>query len=137
MELEYAFFARYVEPALDGTLTVVGLDLGRVIAEQFPATLPRSTVVVKLKSPAPDVIRFRFQMVGPTGVMVLQSGTEWHEAIARKDDHSGASEGARLVLNLPPLGIPAAGTYVFTLTMQGGPEVSLPLKVTGVPEMSS
>lgn len=137
MELEYAFFARYVEPAFDGTLTVVGLDLGRVVAEQFPATLPRSTVVVKLKSPGPDLLRFRFQVAGPEGVgVVLRSDPEWQEAAARKEDHSGANEGARLILNLPPFGLPAAGKYVFTLTLEGGPEITLPLKVADVKEVS-
>ena len=132
MELEYAFFARYVEPAIDGTLTILGADVGKVFGEQYPVAVPPLGVVIKFRKPMPDLIRFKFQMNGPEGVgMVLTSGDEWQEAVARKEE-TGASAGSRLVINLPAFALPVVGDYLFSFTIDGGPTVELPLKAVSV-----
>lgn len=138
MELDYAFFARYAEPAPDGTLVIVGADLGRVVADQFPIVMPSLVVVIKLRPPAPGTVRVKFGMTGPESIGPLfNSGDDWQEVVARKIDNSGACEGTRLVLNLPPFPLPSPGDYKFSLLFDHGIEVPLTLKALEKKEVNS
>jgi len=128
MELEYAFFARYVEQASDGTLTIAGADMGRIAVDRFPIVMPSLFAVVKFRPPMQDVLRIKFRIDGPEGVGEVLNSGDWHETIARKEE-SGASEGGRVVLGLPPFPLPVAGTYQFSFDIEDGPTAKLLLKV--------
>jgi len=128
MELEYAFFARFVEQAIDGTLTIVGADMGRIAVDRFPIVMPSLFVVVKLRPPMQDVLRIKFRIDGPEGIGEVLNSGDWQEAIARKEE-SGASEGGRVVLGLPPFSITVAGTYQVCVVIEDGATAKLLLKV--------
>jgi hypothetical protein len=131
MEIEYAFLARYVEPAADGTLTITGGDLGTIRLRSFPGTSPALSVVVKFK-PSEDgrLPKFRFRVRGPEPIgTVFYSGDGWQEIRGTRPKESNAAEGPRFVVSLPMLEFPGPGDYTAVVEIESGPTRELPLFV--------
>lgn len=133
MEIEYAFLARYVEPAADDTLTITGADLGTVRLRSFPGTSPALSVVVKFK-PSTDgqLPKFRFRVKGPEPIgTIFYTGDKWQAIGGKRPEGFNAAEGARFVVTMPMLEFPDPGDYKATVEIEGGPTVELPLHVRG------
>lgn len=132
MEVEYAFLARYVEPGLDGTLTITGADLAAIRVRSFPTELPMLMAVVKLKSGDSNV-RFRFQFDGPEDVgSLFSTGPAWQSSPPWQTGRDRtslwiATEGARLLIGMPGLELAKAGRYEAVVVIENGPTLRLPL----------
>ena len=129
MEIEYAFLARYVEPASDATLTITGADLGTVRIRTFPGFTPAFSVVVKLKADAP-LPKFRVHVRGPASVgTVFSTGETWHTTRGVRPKDSNAAIGPRFVLTIPQLQFPEPGSYETVVELDTGTSLRLPFSV--------
>lgn len=129
MEVEYAFLARYVEPASDATLTITGGDLGVVRLRSFPGFTPAFSVVVKLR-PDASLPEFRVHVRGPGTIgSVFSTGDGWHATRGIRPKDSNAAIGPRFVLTVPQLEFPAPGEYETVVELKSGTELRLPFSV--------
>ena len=134
MEIEYAFLARYVEPASDATLTITGGDLGTVRLRSFPGFMPAFSIVVKLK-PGSPLPKFRIRVRGSESVgTVFTSGDEWQATRGNRPKDSNAALGPRFVFTIPMLEFPEPGAYTAVVELESGTALRLPFAVAKLEE---
>jgi hypothetical protein len=122
MELEFAFFARYVEALGDGTFAVQGGGLNRLSFSAFPVMVPVLALLARFKpSPeeAPREHLLQLDVTGPEGKRTSLPGP--HQTAALAPSAVTAVEGSRVHCAVTLLGYTyqTPGEYTFHIIVDG------------------
>ncbi len=134
MQLEYAFLADSAQVSSDGKLFVLGGGIDRIYSQQFPATHPYMSLVVKIQLHPAECERehgLEVELWDPDGNPI---GGKVAGKFSAPRQPLGRPSFVQLVMNVLNAEFRGAGDYAFQVVVDGQLLKTLPLTLEQVQE---
>ncbi|HEY0602372.1 MAG TPA: hypothetical protein VGD58_05635 [Herpetosiphonaceae bacterium] len=136
MEVEFAFLADSAQVPPDGKLYVLGGNIDRIHAPQFPTTQPAITLVMKIQMLASECNRphqLQIDLWDTRGNPLLDPSITAEFGVAPDPDDPTGPSSVLIPVNMMGLQFPNPGVYEFHIVVNGRHLKTLPLRMLQAP----
>jgi hypothetical protein len=136
MDIEFAFLADAAQVPPDGKLYVLGGNVDRIHAQQFPTTHPSMTLVMKVQMHASECNRphqLQIDLWDSQGNPLLDPSISAEIGLAPDPDDPTGPSSLLIPVNMMGLQFPRPGLYEFHIVMNGRHLKTVPLRMLQAP----
>jgi hypothetical protein len=136
MEVEFAFLADAAQVPPDGKLYVLGGNVDRIHAHQFPTNHPSMTLVMKIQMLASECNRahqLQIDLWDERGNPVLEPSITAEIGVGPDPDDPTGPSSLLIPVNMMGVQFPRPGVYEFHIVINGRHLKTLPLRMLHIP----